>query len=187
MSTDKTRLGTRLAGVALLVSLFACGDDTSPTAPPAPGPTASPTPTPPAPTVLIKGEEPFLAPPNPKGGSTLGEWDFTTTVTGTVGVTISYLNDASHILVWVTDRQCNKYQFGRDECFYLTKSLQGPRPRTLSASGVKPGTYTVFVSNDGPYDEVVGYQVTLLPDSGGNGRLSVRLSGGPAAPGGGDR
>ncbi len=176
MTIAPSRLGTRLAGAALLLALFACGEDTSPTTPPTPAPPTPAPPTPPPPALVIQGQETLLAPPNPRGGSTLAKWDFTTPAAGTVGVTISYLYDTSKILVWVTERQCNKYQFERDECFYLTKSLEGPRPRTLTASGVKPGTYTLFVSNDGPNDEVVGYKVTLLPNSTGDGRLSAANS-----------
>jgi hypothetical protein len=180
-----SRLGTRVAGAALLLALFACGEDTSPTTAPTP---AAPTPAPPTPTpaaLVIQGQESLLAPPNPRGGTTIAKWDFTTPATGTVGVTISYLYDTSKILVFVTDRKCNKYQFERDECFYLTKSGEGARPRVLSASDVKAGTYTLFVANDGPYDEVVGYKVTLLPSSNGDGRLSARPSSSSAASGAG--
>ncbi len=172
MTIARSRLGLRLAGAGLLLALVACGEDTTPTAVPTPvPPTPSPSPTAPPPSLLIQGEEALLAPPNPIGGTTIANWDFTTPTAGTVDVTITYLYDTSKIHVWVTDRQCNKWQFDRDECFYLTKSLEGPRPRTLTASGVKAGTYTLFVANDGPHDEVVDYKVTLLPGSSGDGRL----------------
>ena len=83
---------------------------------------------------------------------------------------ISYLYDDSQILVWVTNRVCNRWQFERDECFYLTKSLEGPRPRRLTASGVEAGGYSLFVANDGPHDEQVGYEVLLTPSASGSGR-----------------
>ena len=47
-------------------------------------------------------------------------------------------------------------------------------------AGVKAGTYTLFVSNDGPFDELIGYRVTLLPGSSGDGRLSTGASSSPA-------
>ena len=162
-------LMTRLAGVGLVLALFAsCGDDGSVTAPPTPAP---PTPAPPTPspsTLLIHGEKALEAPP--KGKTRTGNWDFTTTEAGTVEVTISYLHDDSQILVWVTNRQCNKWQFERDECFYLTKSLAGARPRTLKAVGVAKGTYSLFVANDGPHDEQIGYEVRLTPRPSDSGR-----------------
>jgi hypothetical protein len=172
----RSRLGTRLAGAGLLLALFACGEDTSPTVTPTPVLPTPVSPTPPPPSLVIQGEEALPAPANPRGGTTLVKWDFTLPAAGRVDVTIDYLYDTSKILVWVTDRVCNKWQFGRDECFYLTKSGEGARPRVLTASGVKAGTYTLFVANDGPYDEVVGYKVTLLPDSSGDGRLPTASS-----------
>jgi hypothetical protein len=160
-------LRTRLAGVGLALALFAaCGDDGSVTAPPTPAP---PTPVPPTPvpsTVLIRGEKALEAPP--KGATRTGNWDFTATDAGAVEVTISYLHDDSQVLVWVTDRQCNKWQFERDECFYLTKSLDGPRPRELKVRHVEKGTYSLFVANDGPHDEQIGYEVRLTPGPSGS-------------------
>jgi hypothetical protein len=153
----------RLAGVGLVLALAACGDDASVTTPPTPAP---PTPAPPTPTpatVVLEGQQAFPAPPNPRGGTTLGNWNFKTPADGTVAVTISYLYDTSQILVWVTDRPCNKWQFERDECNYLAKSAEGSRPRQLTATGVKAGEYSLFVANDGPNDEQVGYRVTLTP------------------------
>ena len=116
---------TRLAGVGLLLALVACGDDASVTTPSTP---ASPTPVPATPTpatIVLQGQQDLPAPPNPKGGTSIANWDFTTPVDGTVDVTISYLYDTSGILVWVTDRPCNKWQFERDECFYLARSVEG--------------------------------------------------------------
>jgi hypothetical protein len=162
-------LRTRLAGVCLVIALFtACGDDASVTMPPTPAP---PTPVPPTPTpatLIIAGERALVAPRPEK--ATLVSWDFTTPEAGTVDVTISYLHDDSQILVWVTNRLCNRWQFERDECFYLTKSLVGPRPRTLTAPGVEAGGYSLFVANDGPHDEQIGYEVFLTPSASGSGR-----------------
>jgi hypothetical protein len=111
----------------------------------------------------------------------MAKWDFTTPVPGTVQVRIDYLHDDSQIGVWVTDRQCSLWQFERDECYYLTKSVEGARPRTLTATGVRAGNYSLLVANDGPHDEEVGYRVELLPGSNGDGRLTTgSLEGSPA-------
>ncbi len=180
MTIARSRLGTRLAGAGLLLALFACGGDTTPTAVPTPTPPIpSASPTAPPPSLVIQGEE-ALSAPTGKGGRVL-KWDFTLPVPGTVEATVSYQYDTSKILVWVTDRACNQWQFGRDECFYLTKSLEGSRPRVLTVTGVKTGTYTLFVSNDGPFDEQIGYKVTLLPGSSDEGRLPTGASGSLAA------
>ena len=173
MTNARSRLGSRLAGVGLLLALFACGDDSSPTTTPTPAPPtpSSGPPTAPPASLVIQGEETLTAPTGK--GSRVAKWDFTLPVPGTLEVTISYQYDSSKILVWVTDRVCNPWQFERDECFYITKSLEGARPRTLTATGVKAGTYSLFVANDGPHAEQVGYRVTLLPGSNGEGRLTT--------------
>src|SRR5512139_3134809 len=125
---------TRLAGAGLLLALAACGDDAGVTTPPTGPPTAPPaTPTPTPATIVLQGQEAMPAPTG--GGATLGNWNFTTPADGTVTVAVSYLYDASHVLVWVTDRACNKWQFERDECSYLAKSVEGARPRKLTATG----------------------------------------------------
>jgi len=161
---------TRLAGVGLALALFvACNDDGGVTAPPV-SPTPVPSPTP-APGVLVSQGERTLVAPLP-GRATLVSWDFTVPEAGTLDVTISYLHDDSQILVWVTNRLCNRWQFERDECFYLAKSVEGPRPRRLTATGVEPGGYSLFVANDGPHDEEVGYQVLLTPGTSGSGQLA---------------
>jgi hypothetical protein len=153
---------THLAAVALLLALVSCGDDASVTTPtPTPAPPTPAPPTPPPATVVLQGQEALPAPANPRGGTTLANWNFTTPADGSLAVTISYLYDTSQILVWVTDRPCNKWQFERDECNYLVQSAEGARPRQLTATGVKAGEYSLFVANDGPHDEQVGYQVAL--------------------------
>jgi hypothetical protein len=167
----RTRLGKRLAGVGLVLALAACGgDDAMLTTPPTPGPPTPAPPTPPPPSVVVEGTEDLTAPIGK--GARIVKWDFRIPVTGTVHVTIEYLHDDSQVLAWVTDRPCNYWQFERDECFYLTKSLEGPRPRALVANGVRPGIYSLFVANDGPRDERLDYRVSLTPTSGGEGRLS---------------
>jgi hypothetical protein len=158
-------------GAACVLVLGACGDDASVTGAPTPAP---PTPAPPTPTPAATVLQAEQALPAPAGkGNTLAWWTFTTPAAGTIDVTVGYLHDDSQILVWVTDRACNKWQFERDECFYLTKSLEGPRPRKLQATGVRVGSYTLFVANDGPHDEQIDCRVTLTLSSGGDGRLTA--------------
>lgn len=171
MTNLRTRLGPRLAGLGLLLALISCSDDSGPTTAPTPAPpmpSSGPPTTPPG-SLVIGGQQELGAPTGK--GTRMAKWDFTTPVPGTVQVRIDYLYDDSQIGVWVTDRQCTLWQFERDECSYLTKSVEGARPRTLTATGVKAGNYSLFVSNDGPHDEQVGYRVELLPGSNGDGRL----------------
>jgi hypothetical protein len=177
VTNARSRLGTRLVGAGLLLALVACSDET-PTSVPTPAsavPSAAPS-TPPPGSLVMEGEEPVTAPTGK--GTRIVKWDVSLPVSGTLEATIGYLHDDSQIGVWITDRQCTLWQFDRDECFYLTKSLEGPRPRTLRATGVRAGDYSLFVANDGPHDEQIAYRVTLLPGSNGEGRLAA----GPAEP-----
>jgi hypothetical protein len=123
-------------------------------------------PTPVPTTVVRQGQQLVQAPASRWGTNEVG-WDFTTPVDGTIDVTVTYAFADSKILVWVTDRKCTKWQFERDECWYLTKSLEGSSPRKLTATGVKAGTYTLFVANDGPNHEEVSFLVVLTPASRG--------------------
>jgi len=153
--------GARLAGVVFgLALLAACGDGGSVVAPPTPAPPTPAPPTPPPATLVIQGQEPLDA-PKAVGGTRVAKWDFTTPAAGTLEVTVSYLRGDSRILVWVTDRPCSPAQFERDECGYLAKSLEGGSPRRLTAAGVPAGGYSLFVANDGPNDEQIGYRVTI--------------------------
>ncbi|HUL76916.1 MAG TPA: hypothetical protein VL691_06600 [Vicinamibacteria bacterium] len=161
-----------LAAAGLGLALLACGDSGSVTATPTPTPTPAPTPTPTPATTIIQGQEPLSA-PVAVGGSRVVKWDLTTPSDGTLDVTISYVYDNSKIHVWVTDRVCSQNQFANDECTYLIRSIDGPRPRTAEAAGVKAGTYSLFVANDGPNDEQIGYLVTLTSSASASGRLTV--------------
>ena len=163
-------LGTRLAGLAFLLALLAgCGDGGSVVTAPTPAPPTPAAPTP-APATLVTQGQQALEAPKAVGGTRVANWDFTTPVAGTLEVTISYLRGDSRVLVWVTDRPCSSPQFERDDCFYLAKSLEGANPRRLTAAGVPAGPYSLFVANDGPNDEQIGYRVTVTPGASGGGR-----------------
>jgi hypothetical protein len=152
--TDRQWLAPALA--CLLVGFGACSDDTpTATTPPPATPTTTTTTQPPA-TVLVQGSEPIPA---------RQVWfiDVTVPRAGRVEVTVDYGSASNQILLWLTDRQCSFTLFDRDDCDYLVKSLEGPKPRTMSASNVQPGTYTLFVANDGPGDETITYRVTVTP------------------------
>jgi hypothetical protein len=121
----------------------------------------------PSPTHVIQGQERLDNRQEVK-------FDLETTAAGTLDITVGYVYDDSWINVFLTDRLCGYPQFQRDECDYLVKSGgPGPRPRTLRASGVKPGTYSLFVTNDGPHDEQLSYQVFLTATAGFSARVTV--------------
>jgi len=143
--------------VGLVALLSACNESDQP-ANPGPVPTPAPTPTPtPSSQVVATGTFTIIR-------NQLGIADFTTDRQGTLDVEIGYLHDDSDLLFWVTDRQCTRWQFERDECFYLVKSLAGPNPRHMTATGVPAGTYTLFAANDTKrVEETMTWEITLTP------------------------
>jgi hypothetical protein len=154
-------------GLSLLLGLAACGSDdsTTPTTPSTPAATPTPAPTPTPAAVVAQGSDRLPA-------RQVLNFDLTTSAKGTVEVTVDYTFADSKILVWLTDRQCSPQLFQSDSCTYLAKSLEGAKPRVISATGVAAGTYSVFVANDGPRDEQVSWKVTLSATSG-SARVSV--------------
>jgi len=154
-----TKRRNRTIAVALLATLGACGGDDQPsTSTPVPTPAPTPTPTSSA-QVLVSGGT-FTIKRNQLGIS-----DFTTDRRGRVDVEIRYQDDDSDLLFWVTDRQCTRWQFERDECFYLVKSLAGPNPRRMTAASVPAGTYTLFAAIDTPRtEEEMTFEVYLTPE-----------------------
>jgi hypothetical protein len=165
--TLATRTESRalLLGLGLTLALAACGSDSAapPTVVPTPAPTPVPTPTPP--TLVAQGATAIPA-------EQVANFDVTTTTAGTVSVTVDYVYADSQILLWLTDRQCSPQLFQSDSCTYLVKSLEGSKPRVMSATSVPAGTYSLFIANDGPHDEQVAWKVTLATTTG-SGRVTV--------------
>ncbi len=164
------------AVVCLGLGLAACGSDnaTPPTTPTTtvPVPTTPPT-TQPAAAVLLQDSAALPA-------RQLFLTDVTSDKLGRIDVTVDWQFSDSPILLWLTDERCNRTRFEDDSCNYLVKSLDGSKPRTMSATSVKPGTYTLFVANDGLHDEVISYRIALTPEAATSGRPTPGRP--PAAP-----
>jgi hypothetical protein len=144
-----------LAAVVALGSLVACGDD-NPATPPTTPTTTTTTTTQPAAQVIISGAE-FIP------ARQVFLKDLTTTKAGRIDVTIDYSPNTNSVPMWLTDRQCSFQMFDRDVCDFLVKSVEGTGQKTMFAANVPPGTYTLFVANDGPADANLTYSVTLTP------------------------
>ena len=150
--------GRIVVALAMTLALVACGDDgTSTTPSTTPTTTTTTTTTLPPSTILIQGRDQLIQ------NRQLFIRDVDVPKQGRIDITVAYTYDDSEILFWLTDRKCSRQMFDNDACNYLTKSLSGPNPRTATASPVEPGTYTFFVSNDGPHDEQVTYRLELTP------------------------
>jgi hypothetical protein len=148
-----------VAGTGLVVALaaFGCGDNvTTPGAVPTPTPSA-PAPTPTSGVVVLR--DAFILPAR----SNLVH-DFTTTRRGTLEVTVGYSSDDSAILFFVTNKPCTYWQFQRDQCDYLVRSLSGPNPRREAVSGVAAGAYSLILLNENKEAaESITLEVVLTP------------------------
>jgi hypothetical protein len=158
---NRTRIDRRALALSTLLALAAvlaaCSDSPAPTSPPpVTSVTTTTTTTLPPATVIVQGTTLIPA-------RQVFFTDVTTTSTGRITVTIDYGSSANQMLMWLTDRKCSFTMFDRDDCDYLVKSLEGSKPRVMTSPSVGPGTYTLFVANDGPGDDQVSYKVTLAP------------------------
>ena len=140
----------------LLAAFGACSDDTPTATTPPVTTTTTTTTTLPAATLIAQGSAPILK-------RQVFYLDVTTPRPGRVDVTVDWSSANNQVLLWLTDRQCSSVLFERDDCTYLVKSLEGPKPRTMFATDVAAGTYTLVIANDGPNDDQFPYRVTLTP------------------------
>jgi hypothetical protein len=144
-------------GLVAVIAAFGCGDNvTSPGAVPTPTPSApAPTPTP----GIVVLRDTFSLPAR----SNLVR-DFTTTRRGTLDVTVGYSDDDSDILFFVTNKPCTYWQFQRDQCDYLVRSLSGPNPRRETITGVAAGAYSLILLNENKEAaESMSLEIILTP------------------------
>lgn len=152
--TKRSSHRSMLACACLIGALAACSDDPTPTSPTSTGTTTTTT-TQPAAALVVQGSELIPA-------RQVFLLDVTTTRAGRVDVTIDY-PAGNTVLMWLTDRPCSFQMFDRDVCDFLVKSVEGANQKRMFAPSVQPGTYTLFIANDGPADGSVSYTVTLTP------------------------
>ncbi len=156
-----------LAAFGLLLALAACGSD-NPSTPPSTVPPTTTT-TQPAAAVLVQDTAQV-----PKGQ--FYTVDVTTTRAGRIDVTVDWQFSNSAIDVFLSNSRCSRTDYENDACTFLTKSLSfedHSKPRTLTASGVAAGTYTLVIENGGPNEETLPYRVSLTPASAASGSLSL--------------
>ncbi len=111
---------------------------------------------------------------------------FTTTATGTIGVTIDWTFATNDIDIYLTrgTNLCSIDQFNNDECQFLGRTTGvSTKPETLSVSNLTAGPYTLYIVNWGSTDDSVGYQITLtsLPGAAASSMPSTSVGGIKAA------
>ena len=136
-----------------------CGEN--PTGPSC-GPSPSPTPPPAVTRVISQGSGSL-------GRRTVGPVVFTTTATGSVGITVDWTFATNDVDIFVARGAdpCTLETFNNRTCgFVASEESPSMKPEKLTVPGVAPGTYTLYVGNYGETDESVAYQVTLTSASG---------------------
>lgn len=166
----KTKILTALTLAALL---GACGSGSSS------GPTGPILPTPsPAPVSTVISQGSGSVP-----SKNVGPVTFTTTATGTLGVTVDWTfasNDVDIFIVRGT-APCTLTSFNNRTCgFIATSESTTQKPEKLSINNLAAGAYTLYVGNFGSSDESVAWQIVLTTGAGTSGSsLSGSGVGGP--------
>ena len=157
-------LACLLIAAAALV-LPSCGTDKPCSSnPTGPGCVASSAPPPaPAPVtrVISQGNGPI-------GRRTVAPVVFTTTATGSVGITVDWTFASNDVDIFVTrgSEPCTLGTFNDRSCgFVATEESVLMKPEKLTVPSLAAGTYTLYVANFGDTDESVAYQVTLTSTS----------------------
>jgi hypothetical protein len=141
-------------GVALVVSLTACGSDT--VTPPPPPPTTLP-PLPP-PSVVSTGQGSL--PRDFVGRAT----PFTTTMTGNLDATVDWTFATNDLDVFIARGDCTPQQFFDRQCNIAAFSVSDTaKPERVQLTAAPPGLYTLLVGNVGPQEESLSWQVVLTP------------------------
>jgi hypothetical protein len=135
-----------LPGVAVFAS---CGDDGPPT-------TMTPPTTLPACVRTVVYERSGRLPAN-----TLVFDGFVTGTRGRLDLTVDWTFPTTPIILSLADHPPCDLQTPIERCGVLASSGAGPKPRTLSLSDAAPGSYWLYILNDGPEADSAAAQVVL--------------------------
>jgi hypothetical protein len=114
-------------------------------------------------------------------------WYFDIGSTGTIDATVDYTFPDTLLVVYVAVGTCTGEMWVADQCEYAATSLEGPKPRKVSATNQQAGQYTIVVWNLGPQSESGVIQIVFTAQLGATSRtyrteLSSRYAGHWATP-----
>lgn len=162
MTNRKHPVATMACLPILLVGLSACGGGESK------NPVVVSTPTPPPPPVTrVIDQESFAL-----EALTLGTEVFTTTTTGTLGITVDWTFASSDVDIFLVrgNDPCTLEMFLGGTCpFLATEESLTMKPEKLTVPNVTAGTYTLYIANFSEDDESLACQITLTTASGAVG------------------
>ena len=154
-----------------------CGGGDSATGPsPTPAPTAAPAPAPspaPAPVtnVIFSGGDVIPS-------KFIVYYPFTTTATGTIGVTVDWTLAANDLDLYLArgTNPCSLEQFNNRQCTFLGSATSTTsKPEQFSVPNLGAGPYTLYVGNFGNTQDSLSFQITLasLPGATAASRTST--------------
>ena len=141
------------------------------------GPTATPTPTPvptPLPPVIVAQRTAWALPAN-----YIGWQPFPTSRGGLLEATVDWTSEANDLNAYLVKGECNYDQLDAGQCDVLVVAETRSKPETFRYESPQASTYTLFITNEGPADESLSFQVVLRATLAGSARDAVPA---PAAP-----
>src|SRR5581483_7285089 len=148
------RLARAIGTAGLIACVYACGDDSAPTASVVtPTPAAPATATPCAQTTLLQGTVPFAS-------KTVGFTSLSTTSAGRLDVKLDWTHPESSMTIAVVEGACNPDDFDAGRCTVLLKVSSPPKPAKGSVH-VAAGEYSIAIKNDGNLDDRITYSAVL--------------------------
>lgn len=143
---------TAVLAAVLAGSLAACGGgDSSPAAPPPPTP--SPTP---QRSLISEGAQSDLPPAANEGVAFIVVVQ--TQVTGTLEATVDWTFPSNPVALLWAQGNC----IDNPNCAVLVQNSSAAKPKTITATNVAAGTYSLLVVNLGTTNESVSYQVFFI-------------------------
>jgi len=151
MGIETSRAGRSVLGVALAVSLGACG-----------GGSDSPTATPVVPTERLIAEGAGVA----LGAGFVLVQPFSANVAGGIRMTVDWTLPENDIDIVMALGECDLALLQAGECQVITFSdSTTAKPEQLAVTRSTGASYTLLVLNNGPGDESISYQVVLVTAS----------------------
>ena len=138
---------------ALIAPLPGCGGNDSPS-----NPTPVPTPTPaPQRTLVVEGSQSDL-PPASTGAFFAQVIQVTGTGTATLEATVNWTFPSNPVAIAWAQGNCLE----DPNCPFLVQNTTTAKPKTITASNLAPGTYSLVVLNFGTTNESISFQVFAI-------------------------
>jgi hypothetical protein len=109
--------------------------------------------------------------------------NFSTTSVGTLEATVDWTFPANDLDVYLTPGSCTFTQLTANQCTMVVFSESvTAKPERVRATNVAAGSYIIWISNAGPGDETLSYQVVFTGNATGGGAPGAASQSATAGP-----